>query len=296
MTDNGSRSIAITTPDPGVDGVRAAVARYARSHPDLAEPIAMYGAIMEIQQEALPGVECGVEVDRRAADDRMMLGEPLLNPLKLDVDPERYRGVVESVCAVVAEKTPGVLPSCEAFLSWPGLSDSELAGTREKVLRGESLMLEGEWSGHPEIVSRILWESMFPFFRSCGSVLEKIIDHALWQKGYCPVCGGRPLMGKFREDDGLWLLECSLCHTYWNVHRGSCPFCLGGAQGSLEYLFLDEDRSRRVQYCSSCRRYVKTVDLREGDEGVLLPLEDIATVLLDRAAGSEGLEPAEGLF
>ena len=46
-----------------------------------------------------------------------------------------------------------------------------------------------------------------------------------------------------------------------------------------------------MQYCSACSLYVKTVDLRDGDEGVLLPLEDIATVLLDRAAAERGLEP-----
>lgn len=294
MTDNGSRSMAITTPNPGVEGVRAAVLRYVRSYPDLSEPIAMYGAIMEVQQAALDGVECGVEVGRQVVADRMMLGEPLLDPLGLAVDPEKFRGLVEGICAVVAEKTPGGLPPCEGLLSWPGLSESELAGTREKVLKGESLEPGGEWSGHPEIVSRILWESMFPFFRTCGSALEEKIDHALWQKGYCPVCGGRPLMGEFREGDGLWLLECCLCHTLWNVQRASCPFCEGGSQGSLEYVYIDEDRSRRIQFCSGCRSYVKTIDLRDGERGVLLPLEDIATVRLDRVAKEEGLRPAEG--
>lgn len=294
MTDNGSRTIPITTPDPGVEGVRAGVERYVRLYPDLIEPIRMYGAIMEVQQEALGEVGCGIEIERRVVDDRMMLGEPLLDPLKVEIDKGKYLDLVEKVCDAVNGGTPGGLPACGSLLSWSGLAGEDLAGTREKVLKGEALELEGEWADRSDVVSRILWESMFPFFRSCGSALEKEIDHALWQKGYCPICGAPPLIGKFRPEDGLWLLECSLCHTWWNVQRAWCPFCTEGAQGSLEFLFLEDDRSRRVQYCSACRQYVKTMDLREGDEGVLMPLEDIATALLDRAAAERGLKPPPG--
>jgi FdhE protein len=99
-------------------------------------------------------------------------------------------------------------------------------------------------------------------------------------------------MGVFRKEDGLWLLECALCHALWNVQRAWCPFCEGGKQGSLEYLFVDGDSGHRVQYCSVCRQYVKTVDMRDSDDEVVLPLEDIVTVLLDEVAVREGLRPA----
>ena len=97
-------------------------------------------------------------------------------------------------------------------------------------------------------------------------------------------------MGQFRDEDGLWLVECSLCHTLWNVQRASCPFC-PESFGSLEYFFIEGDTGRRVQYCSSCKLYVKTVNLRDSGRTTLLPLEDIVTYDLDMAAGKEGLVP-----
>ncbi len=100
-------------------------------------------------------------------------------------------------------------------------------------------------------------------------------------------------MGRFRGEDGLWLVECSLCHTQWNVQRASCPFC-PESFGSLEYLYIEGDAGRRVLYCSSCKLYLKTVDLRDSERKALLPLEDIVTYDLDLAAGQEGLTPAAG--
>ena len=101
-------------------------------------------------------------------------------------------------------------------------------------------------------------------------------------------------MGEFRREDGLWLLECRLCHTLWNVQRAACPFCSEGDEGSLEYLYLEGDSSQRVQYCSRCKKYVKTVDLHAKQRDAILPLENIVTELmgLDRAARQEGLNPA----
>jgi len=100
----------------------------------------------------------------------------------------------------------------------------------------------------------------------------------------------------FRPGDGLWVLECSLCHTHWNVMRARCPFCEGGPEGSLNLLYVDEDRQERVQYCENCRQYVKTLDLRDSERAGLLPLDDIVTVRLDLVAKEDGLKPATGSF
>jgi FdhE protein len=98
-------------------------------------------------------------------------------------------------------------------------------------------------------------------------------------------------MGLFRSEDGLWLVECSLCHTLWNIQRARCPFC-DESEGSLDYLYIEDDGGQRVQYCSSCKVYVKTVNLRDSERGLSLPLEDIVTAELDLAAAGEGLKPA----
>jgi FdhE protein len=146
-----------------------------------------------------------------------------------------------------------------------------------------------------ELVKNILWEALAPFYRVCASMLSSKMEQSSWLKGFCPVCGGAPLMGKYRQDDGLWLVECSLCHTLWNIQRASCPFC-DESEGSLEFLYIGDEGGLRANYCKACRRYVKTIDLRDSEKDVLMPLEDIVTIQLDLAARKVGLTPASGRF
>lgn len=286
--------IIIETEDPGVRGVRKAVKRYCRQYPELAPAMKMYGAIMEIQQEALRGIDCGVDLSGDEIEKRLSDGEPLLDPLALELDWAKYRELAVRICQSLDENKPGGFSRCDEVAAREGLGGDHLAETRDMVLKGEEFEPGSDWAGCEDgkIVQKIFWESLVPFYRKCGSVLQVKLDQSLWQRGFCPVCGSRPLMGKFRKDDGLWLLECALCHTLWSAQRAKCPFCDGGGEGSLDYLYIDGDRRRRVQYCSLCRRYVKTIDLREGEENVILPLEDIATFRLDRAAEQESLRPA----
>ena len=294
MSENGFSSTVIKADDPGSAEVRRIVLDYIKRYPEMAQQLELYGAVMEIQQDALSGLSCDVEMNDSDIESLVLQGEPLVRASDLVIDAGELRSVLERICGVVAEKGREPTPPCGDLAGWTGLEQDNLADTLEKVVSGTGLELTGSWAGAEDLAARLIWESMFPFIRICGGELEERINQPAWQRGYCPVCGSRPLIGKFREDDGLWLLECSLCHTLWNIQRVGCSFCFGGEQGTIEYLYLDEDRSRRVQYCRACRTYVKTVDLRESEGTVLLPLENIATYRLDQAASEEGLRPPDG--
>ena len=288
-------AIVLKTEDPGVKGVKKAVKEYVNRYPEYADALLMYGSIMEIQQGALEDVTCAVRLSKEEAEGRLREGMPLVDPCGLDIDPVLFRDLVKSICAAV-EKRPDGFPHCRELLSWKGLSDEYLSSTRDLVLAGEELEIGRDWEGDTErkLTSNMLWEGLVPYYRKCGSICESILDHSYWQRGYCPVCGGPPLIGKFRSADGMWVLECALCHTLWNVVRARCPFCEQGVEGSLGYLYIDDDRRNRVQYCESCSYYVKTIDMRDSERDGLLPLEDIVTVRLDLAAMKEGLKPAVG--
>jgi len=281
----------IETVDPGVEGVREAVKEYVEKYPDFAQPLRMYGSIMEAQQAALADVTCQLQLPAEEKEKRLMNGEPLLDPRDLEIEPVAFTDLLTKICRAVDEGTPGGFSHCDDLVSWDGLKPGGIAETRDRVLSGESLPEVDGWEneGDKKIVSNIIWETLTPFYRKCGSILFDKMEQSSWQKGFCPVCGSAPLIGMFRSEDGLWLLECSLCHTLWNVQRARCPFC-EGSSGSLEYIYIEGDPGRRVQYCESCKAYVKTVDLRESQREVLLPLEDIVTVELDVAASREGLK------
>lgn len=289
----------IETPDPGVEGVREAVERYRAEYPEYTDAIELYGAIMEAQQTALAEAACAMEeIGPAEIEARLAMGDPLVDALSLPIDGAAYRDLVKKICEAVGAARPGGSPSCALLASWDGLSDSRVAAVRDAVLKKDDLGFEpaGETGESDlEVARSILWEGLAPFYRVCGSILTSGIEQSSWMRGYCPVCGGAPLMGIFRQDDGLWLVECSLCHTLWNLQRAACPFCYE-TQGKLDYLYVDGDRSRRVNYCTACRKYVKTVDSRNDEEQKLLPLEDILTTNLDLAAEKEGLIRSEARF
>lgn len=281
--------------DPGVEGVERAVKEYEGKYPEYADALRLYGEVMRIQQGALREVDCPLTLDDDEVEARLTSGVTIIEAEEFEIDPVKYRELVGKICAVMDDKRPGGFSRREELLSWEGLSDEKLPETKRLVLGGKELPLIREWENEADskLVSNILWEALAPFYRKCGSIFASDMDQSLWQRGFCPVCGSGPLMGMFRDEDGLWLLECSLCHTLWNVQRARCPFC-SESEGSLDYLYIEDDTGRRVQYCSSCKVYVKTVDLRESGREAVLPLEDIVTYELDLAAGREGLKPAAG--
>ena len=285
----------IETIDPGCDTVRLAVDEYVRLYPDYADVLRMYGGIMEAQQSALETASCPLEpLSDEERESRLVSGEPLLDPLALEIDGAAYRRVMTDICQAVGVNTPGGFKLAEELLAWKGLSDERVDQTRDAVLEGKDLRFEpsgGASEEDLELLRDLLWEGLAPFYRICGRILAAGIDQSLWQRGYCPVCGGAPLIGKFREDDGLWVVECSFCHTLWNIQRTGCPFC-DKSQGSLDFLYLEGDRARRANYCKSCRKYVKTIDARDGDENLMLPFENIVTAYVDIAAKQEDLIPA----
>lgn len=282
----------VETVNPGVVAVRELVEDYVGQYPDFADALRMYGAIMEAQQSALDSISCPLDpLEPEELESRLAAGGPILDPGELEIDGAELRALVGQICRAVDDMKPGGFPYRAELTAWEGLSDDRLSRTRDVVLSGGDLDFEPSSvlsEEDLELVRNILWEGFAPFYRKSASVLAPTMDQSLWQRGSCPVCGGAPLVGMFRQEDGLWVVECSLCHTLWNVQRASCPFC-DGSQGSLEFLYLMEDESRRVNYCKVCKRYVKTIDLRNSGKDALLPLEDIVTVQLDLAARQEGL-------
>lgn len=287
----------IETVDPGPQTVREAVEEYLRRYPDYADAIKMCGAIMEAQQEALEKIECPMQpLDDTVVEAKLVMGDTLLEPCDVPLDSEVYRDLVAKICQAVSAATVGGLAFCDELAKWDGLSEARLAETRDLLFFGKDIAFEPDKplsESEKELLKNILWEGLAPFYRACGSMLTVNMEQSWWQRAYCPVCGAAPLMGKFRQGDGLWVAECSLCHTDWNIQRAACPFC-NESQGSLDYLYLEEDPTHRVNYCKICKRYVKTVDLRNSEDLALLPLEAIITMQLDLAAEQEGLLPASG--
>jgi FdhE protein len=120
--------------------------------------------------------------------------------------------------------------------------------------------------------------------------LRGYIDDGIWLRGYCPVCGGEPLMGKLEQETGKRFLGCCLCRTEWVFKRLECPFCANSNQEELRYFYDEGNPAYRVELCDGCKAYLKTVDRREKAREIPLFVENLATVDLDLVAKGEGFQ------
>ena len=110
-----------------------------------------------------------------------------------------------------------------------------------------------------------------------------------WTSPCCPTCGSAPSMAQMiggAENVRLRFLSCGLCGTRWKYARTRCPFCENDSQ-RLASVTIEGEGGLRIDYCESCRGYVKTYD-GQGNEAVLLA--DWTSLHLDLLAHDRGLK------
>ncbi len=122
---------------------------------------------------------------------------------------------------------------------------------------------------------------------ACDLILPRIPLN-LWYREYCPVCGGRPAFAALASESGPRTLLCPRCYGEWEYGRIGCPFCK--STESQTYYPSDEG-GYRLYVCEVCNRYLKTVDVREREMDLCLPVECLVTVSMDIAALERGFTP-----
>ena len=79
-----------------------------------------------------------------------------------------------------------------------------------------------------------------------------------------------------------------MCATEWRFRRLTCPHCGETDADKLPVHTAESIAHVRVDACTTCSRYIKTVDLRKN--GTAVPLVDeLAAVELDIWAQEQGL-------
>ena len=129
------------------------------------------------------------------------------------------------------------------------------------------------------------------------SPLAEALSHLVTPAGSartptCPQCGWPPQVSVLDDEpdaQGTRRLVCALCAAAWVFPRAICPGCGTSGDEGLQFHVHDALPHVRVEACKTCRRYLKSVDLRV--LGVAEPLvDDLATPELDLWAAEQGLE------
>jgi len=257
------------------EALLCALADARAARPELAPLLDFYAALWRWQFAAREALTSEVAVPDEAAS-RLAAGRPLLDFAPLPIEPVAFARLAQGIAALAHEHNPtwGELPDEPTAAAWLDLA-------RDVFQRGTTPAEAATAADLPALASGL---ALAPYLEHAAAFLRPHLDDALWQRPYCPVCGGRPDLALLHRQSGARYLVCARCQSQWLYRRVGCPFC-----GQEEVLYYPSpDEVYRLYVCDTCHRYLKTVDLRQTGRKVEPRLERLLTVGLDMAAQGQG--------
>ena len=247
-----------------------------------------YKKLLQVQSKAQPGETHIPALSKETVQKRLEEGRPLLRFDDLDLDWPSVQETFAKVTTVFA-RYPQLFGELPEKLEKPGTGGTLTKKAAEAWFDGKELPGSLREGAGENLLQVIIQSAMLPFLSACARALIGSIDQQLWRRSYCPVCGGRPDLAYLEKEYGARWLLCSRCDSEWLFQRLQCPFCGTKNQDDLNYLSDDEGK-HRLYTCGNCQNYLKAIDLRKtGDEDVLLPLQRLLTLDMDRQAQESGL-------
>jgi FdhE protein len=152
-------------------------------------------------------------------------------------------------------------------------------GALHRGLAPDLVWLVAELAVSP--VAHLLEESLLA---APSDRVAQAIDN--WGHGYCPACGSWPALAEVV--DGRRVLRCSFCAAGWELRSYACIYCGEDGERFVTAAPDEERKDRRVEVCSACGGYLKTIDVGELSPFPLLAIADLETMELDVAAMARG--------
>ena len=124
-----------------------------------------------------------------------------------------------------------------------------------------------------------------------AEVLQIHMEVESTSKPVCPACGGLPQLSILRPegDGGARWLQCSFCLREWLFRRVVCPWCGEEDKEKLPRFAAEQCAHVHVYACDTCKRYLKSVDMRLVGRAVPL-VDEVAMVSLDLWTVEQGFQ------
>jgi FdhE protein len=212
-------------------------------------------------------------------------GIPLLHNPQFSLDFRPAEAILTSLVTELAS-----LPMPEKLERQTRELEKELGGNGDEGHHAIAWMLGHDDilnSNHPGLLRYLGWTVLSYYLREVTEAFGRWRDEERWLRGYCPTCGCPPAMSQLVGTDPgrLRMLSCGSCRSLWRYRRIGCPFCEGSEGHRLPVLAIEGEERLRIDYCESCRGYLKTY-VGQGCEA--LYLADWTTLHLDVLATNRG--------
>jgi FdhE protein len=260
-----------------------------RERPSLAVPAALLADLLPWLCEH-PTRLVPPQLSSEQARAKLGGGIPVLRGESVPFDAPGLRRDWANVCAAIIYHQESdaahhaAAAVCSGGLRVEELATAALAGRAEEVhARAADLGLDAG------VVATVLRFTLFPYLVALNNALAPVAPGAAWNRGYCPTCGGWPLLGEFRGLEQDRWLRCGPCAAGWEFPRLACPFCDNRDHHRLGHLHVEgEEARRRAATCEECRGYVKMAATLGPLSPPRLLVADLATLHLDLAAAERG--------
>lgn len=277
---------------PSPEEIETAVSRLASARPAYGGMLRFYGNLFISQETSAPAVE-PILIPGEILSAKQREALPLIDKTEFRIDRSAARELFLTLCDIAAlpEGLPvDVDPLKRAVLS----GDIDLTPLFSALLRDDPAPVTeaSEKAGtEPHLLEFLVYNSIKPSLTACRDGLIAHLDPNLrWDHGYCPVCGGLPVLSSLSAGEGQRHLYCAVCWHHWPFPRMRCPHCGDDTPKGHPYLHAEEEPEYRIDLCDHCRSYIKTVDARRLDRPFHPPLEALVTLHLDLSAKEEGYE------
>jgi FdhE protein len=142
----------------------------------------------------------------------------------------------------------------------------------------------------PDALAAVAALAVMPFLHALRRRFGSGVDPR-WHEGWCPLCGGWPHLAEQRGLERTRRLRCARCGGDWAQPGVRCPYCgVVGHEARAALVSEQDGEARKVETCSACRGYLKSVSTLRAWDGDEVALTDLATVDLDLVALERAFE------
>ena len=257
--------------------------RLAEAEKPLPSSLEFYRRILAIQSQIKTPDLSGISQEK--VNRNLVQKKPAITFSDLKIDWENTRKLFDELTKVTVEflapESEEIDELKRSTSDLKTLEETSKAWFASNTLSDNSTAKNEKFNS---LTASILQAAFYPLLSAYSHQLQSLVPQDSWYQRYCPICGGGPDFSFLdKENDGARWLLCSRCDAQWLFYRLVCPHCGNQEQQKLAYL-TDDTGLYRLYVCENCRRYIKTIDLRKTETEVLLPLERILTLDLDRQA------------
>jgi FdhE protein len=274
----------------------AAAARWdaiLASRPDLEPAVALQrrllGIVLELAESLDQRPRPRLSLPPRYLAAKLTHGTPVLTGEPIPLPVNLIQPAMFALCSALSEGGAGEAADHIRNLVADGQMDA-MSLLTASLTRDQNAIRTG--AVHRGVAPDLLWLvselAVSPFVHLLQRTLFTSDDAALqaalkeWNHGYCAACGSWPALAEVVG--GHRVLRCSFCALAWELNVYACVYC--GEEGEpFVTAAPDAERpDRRVEVCSSCAGYLKTIDLPVLSPFPLLAIADLETMDVDVVA------------